>query len=101
MGEQTVVQKTMGVMPTENASRYLQQLCKHWSHKFAVEFDPARGRVELPSGVAEFAAGDMALVVTCVVNPGADMARLQQVIADHLGRFAFREGPPEMTWGPA
>ena len=24
---------------TEHASRYLQQLCKHWSHKFAVTFD--------------------------------------------------------------
>ena len=28
---------------TASASRYLQQLCKHWSHKFSVEFTPERG----------------------------------------------------------
>ncbi|MGO7273650.1 DUF2218 domain-containing protein, partial [Rhizobium ruizarguesonis] len=33
------------VVPTEHASRYLQQLCKHWSHKFSVDFYPLKGRV--------------------------------------------------------
>ncbi|TIT63197.1 MAG: DUF2218 domain-containing protein, partial [Mesorhizobium sp.] len=28
---------------TAHASRYLQQLCKHWAHKFPVEFDPNHG----------------------------------------------------------
>ncbi|MGO8536057.1 DUF2218 domain-containing protein, partial [Rhizobium ruizarguesonis] len=32
-------------VPTKHASRYLQQLCKHWSHKFSVDFDPLKGRV--------------------------------------------------------
>lgn len=27
---------------TEHASRYLQRLCKHWAHKFPVEFGGAR-----------------------------------------------------------
>ncbi len=27
-------------VPTASASRYLQQICKHWSHKFAVEIHP-------------------------------------------------------------
>ncbi len=30
---------------TEHASKYLQQLCKHWSHKFTVEFTAKSGRV--------------------------------------------------------
>ena len=30
---------------TANASRYLQQLCKHWSHKFNVTFDPCSGKI--------------------------------------------------------
>jgi uncharacterized protein len=25
---------------TENASRYLRQLCKHWGHHFEVAYDP-------------------------------------------------------------
>ena len=26
-------------VPTKSASRYLQQLCKHWAHNLEVEFD--------------------------------------------------------------
>ena len=33
------------IVPTAAASRYLQQLCKHWSHKFAVEFTPEHGTI--------------------------------------------------------
>ena len=36
------------VVPTASASRYLQQLCKHWSHNMAVEFDETNGRVVFP-----------------------------------------------------
>ena len=32
---------SQATIPTTAASRYLQQLCKHWSHKFAVEFTPS------------------------------------------------------------
>ena len=32
-------------VPKANGSRYMQQLCKHWSHKFEVTFDAAQGRV--------------------------------------------------------
>ena len=32
-------------IPTASASRYLQQLCKHWSHKYAVSFTPEHGTI--------------------------------------------------------
>jgi uncharacterized protein len=35
-------------VPTTNGSRYLQQLCKHWSHRLAVEFTAHEGRVTFP-----------------------------------------------------
>lgn len=31
-------------VPTENGARYLQQLCKHWSHNLAVDCSAERGR---------------------------------------------------------
>ena len=34
-------------VPTTHASRYLQQLCKHWSHNLAVAFDEAKGTVKI------------------------------------------------------
>ncbi len=36
------------VVPTENASKYLQQLCKHWEHNLQVEFTPENGTVIFP-----------------------------------------------------
>lgn len=35
-------------VPTASASRYLQRLCKHWTHNLAVEFAPEHGTVVLP-----------------------------------------------------
>ncbi|MEZ5742829.1 MAG: DUF2218 domain-containing protein [Sphingomonadaceae bacterium] len=89
------------VVPTRNASRYLQQLCKHWSHKFDVTFDPSQGRIALPSGIATMVAGNEALTVSLSLKPGGDMGRLQQVVANHLDRFAFREGELAFDWQPA
>lgn len=76
---------------TENASRYLQQLCKHWAHKFPVEFTPEHGEITLPSGVTVLDAQPEALVVTLRAEEAASLERLEQVVADHVVRFAFRE----------
>lgn len=86
------------IVPTASASRYLQQLCKHWSHKFEVSFDAEQGRIALPFGLTELAAGAEALSVTITLNEGGDPARAQQVVADHLNRFAFREGELVFDW---
>src|SRR3546814_5618162 len=37
-------------VPTVSASRYLQQLAKHWSHKMTVVFTPDEGPIPLPHG---------------------------------------------------
>lgn len=89
---------TTARVPTASASRYLQQLCKHWSHKFEVSFDAEAGQIMLPFGTTDLRAGEDALDIIVTLNDGADPARAQQVIADHLNRFAFREGELEFDW---
>lgn len=80
------------VVRTEHASRYLQQLCKHWSHKFSVDFDPHKGQVPFSDNAeVTFAADDAALTMTLSVADRDQQARMQGVIDDHLKRFAFRE----------
>ncbi|MBB3527321.1 DUF2218 domain-containing protein [Rhizobium redzepovicii] len=83
---------SQAVVRTEHASRYLQQLCKHWSHKFSVDFDPNKGRVPF-SETAEvtFTADDAALTMILSVADPEQQLRMQGVIDDHLKRFAFRE----------
>ncbi|WP_453974111.1 DUF2218 domain-containing protein [Amorphus sp. MBR-141] len=55
-------------VPTENGSRYLQLLCKHWSHNLKTVFSPDHGTVEFPRDArgASF-AGDA--LVTFVAAP--------------------------------
>lgn len=77
---------------TTNASRYLQQLCKHWSHRFSVTFDPAKGSVDFGGGQSvELSASETSLTVSLHDEAEAGLAELEQVFADHLNRFAFRE----------
>ena len=84
---------------TTNGSRYLQQLCKHWSHKMPVEFDAEGGRISFPNGtIATLTNEPATLDVTLDVPEGVDVAHMQKVVADHLDRFAFREAPLTFAW---
>jgi hypothetical protein len=77
---------------TDHASRYLQQLCKHWSHKFTIEFNETAGKVPFsPETSLELNAATSSLLMTLHVENPQDLDRMQTVVADHLKRFAFRE----------
>jgi hypothetical protein len=86
-------------VPTAHASRYLQQLCKHWAHKFPVEFTPENGRIEMSAGVLILDADAEGLGLRLTTGPG-DLERMEGVVAAHLERFAFRE-TLTFDWKPA
>ena len=50
-------------VPTANATKYMQQLFKHWSHKLEVELSERKGVVQFPTARVTFEAGDEASVV--------------------------------------
>lgn len=84
---------------TASASRYLQQLCKHWSHKFAVEFTPEHGTIPFDaSRVCTLDASPDSLVLRIEAADDPTLERMQGVVVDHLKRFAFREGLGEVRW---
>ncbi len=87
-----------GRAKTVSGSKYLQQLCKHWSHKFEVEFSENRGQVSFPSAVATMEASADALLVTIETDDLEAVERLKTVVANHLDRFAFREAPLPFEW---
>jgi hypothetical protein len=86
-------------VPTTHASRYLQQLCKHWSHKLTVEFDATHGTIRFPSGaVTTLDATPDALTVAISASDVETLAQMKRVVAEHLDRFAFREAPLPFDW---
>ena len=84
-------------VPTANAGKYMQQLCKHWSHKLEVDLSDERGVVKFPAAVATFEPGADALQVT-VEGTESEVERMKGVVASHLDRFAFREAPLRFDW---
>lgn len=89
-------------IPTNEASRYLQQLCKHWSHRFEVSFTPQEGRVPFSAeNVCLLKASPEALQVRVEALDAAEAARLGDVVFRHLERFSFRDPLPAPTWRAA
>ena len=89
------------IVPTANAGKYMQQLCKHWSHKLEVDLSEQRGVVKFPAVVATFEPGADGLRVTIEGEEGEAVERMKGVVASHLDRFAFREAPLPFDWkGP-
>lgn len=95
-------------VPTENGSRYLQQLCKHWSHNLAVDYSAEEGRVVFPAeGRSGNWAGDATLTLTARpdtlecrldASEAGQLEALKGVVSSHLDRFAFREAPLAFDW---
>jgi len=78
-------------VPTANAVSYLRQLCRHWSHKFTVEFDDTHGKIHLPKAIVTLMPSPAALSVYIEVQEPADQPQMEEVVAEHLQRFGFRE----------
>lgn len=86
-------------VPTLSASRYLQQLAKHWSHKMEVSFTTEEGTIAFPNGSRlEMRAASETLDIILTVPEDGDVARMREVVASHLDRFAFREAPLTFDW---
>lgn len=86
-------------VPTLSASRYLQQLAKHWSHKMEVSFTAEEGTIAFPNGsMLEMRAASETLDIILTVPEDGDVARMKEVVASHLDRFAFREAPLTFDW---
>jgi hypothetical protein len=95
-------------VPTSHASRYLQQLCKHWAHNLEVEFTPERGRVTFPrnarganhrgDAVVTFDARSDALDIGVDASSEAQLEGVKGAVERHLDRFAFREAPLTFDW---
>ena len=85
---------------TERAGRYLAQLCKHFEHKLPVTLGEAAGRIDFPFGHCDLRAQGEMLVLTAVAADEAALDQVQDVIARHLLRFAFRD-VLAVKWEPA
>jgi hypothetical protein len=84
---------------TPQAKRYLSQLCKHFQHKLPVMLDDTSGHIAFSIGDCRLRADNGRLTLSLEAPDDAQMPQLQDVVARHLLRFAFRE-TIEIDWHP-
>lgn len=83
--------KSETAIGTEHASRYLQQLCKHFAHKIPATCDEHVGEISFSIGECRLKAEGATLRILLEAPGADDMEQLKDVVIRHLVRFAFRE----------
>lgn len=76
---------------TEHGSRYLQQLCKHWAHKFEVSFDATQGHIAMPEDRLITLTATPGTLEVALDAPADQTEHMRHIVDSHIGRFAFRE----------
>lgn len=76
---------------TEFASKYLQQLCKHFAHKVTVSYDEKQAEVAFPFGQCRMDAQSDELTIHFQTDNETTLQQAREVIDVHLLRFAFKE----------
>lgn len=82
---------------TPEASRQLNRLCRHFSHKSQVWWTELEGEVRFAVGVCRMQASPKGLTLHCEAETAADLAQLQEILRIHLQRFAELE-QLELNW---
>lgn len=94
-----MIQST-GTVATPLATAYLVRLCKHFSKKISVNYDPddgSAGYARFPSGECRLRASDSELSFQCSAEDQAGMEHMQEIISLHVGMFTKRN-PLRVDW---
>ncbi len=83
--------ESIAVIDSTKASIYLKKFCRHFSHKLPTEFDDNHGYVAYPSGSCNLTAKDGQLIFKLQSENNELIAKLEDVVARHMERFAFRD----------
>lgn len=76
---------------SEQASRYLVQLCKHFAHKRPTDYDSVHGRVDFQPGLCVMRAVGDRLTLRCEAACEQRLHVVKETVEVHLARFAWRE----------
>lgn len=85
--------RSEALVSTTNAARYMGQLCKHFSHKIPTTLSEAEGSITFAMGRCDLAAEKQFLTLRAEAADIEALTRVEEVVASHLDRFAFRDKP--------
>jgi uncharacterized protein len=78
-------------VPTPMARRYLGELCKHFEQRCPVELGEGAGAIRFTIGECRLLAEPERLHLALEAPDAVQLEQLQEVVARHLLRFAYRD----------
>lgn len=93
--------ETTATLRTEQAAKYIAQLCKHFAHKVDTSHSEGHGECRFTCGTAIMDADTDVLTIRCTAFDESQLKDTQHVIESHLLRFAFREELQPLQWLPS
>lgn len=87
------VQSQARIPTAPNKARtYMIQLCKHFGHKVEAKFDDTHGRIAFGDRVCELSVDQPDLLTINLTAPDEpSLHAVEDIVARHLVRFAFKE----------
>lgn len=82
---------------TARPNNWLMRLCKHFSRKIEVEYGETEGKARFPWGECHLTADDEALRFYCQAEDEAQLSKMQEVVALHVGLLS-RRNPVAVDW---
>ena len=76
---------------TAKAAGYAAQLAKHFAHKIPARFEDGTGEITFSAGTCRLEAEGTRLTLTAEAATPEALGQVEDVVARHLLRFAFRE----------
>lgn len=89
--------RALATVRSDEPAALALRMRKHFAHKVPVETVAGRERVTIPAGEFELDPRDGELVIRVVAPDAARLARVQEVVGSHLGRFA-RGADLQLDW---
>lgn len=85
--------RSEALVSTSNAVRYMGQLCKHFGHRIPTTLSETEGSISFEMGRCTLSAQTQLLTLRVEAADVEALARVEDVVASHLDRFAFRDKP--------
>lgn len=83
--------ETVASINTEEASRFLRMLCKHFAHKVEADWSDDSGWVAFAMGRCDMQATAVQLHVRCQAENLSDLDEVADTIKSHFDRFAQKQ----------
>jgi hypothetical protein len=79
------------IVETSDGSRYINKLCKHFTHRVPAQWSEHQGLVNFAMGTCDMLDDGQSLSFVCKAENESDLNEIIETIQSHFDRFALKD----------